>query len=37
MKAGTPAIEESREAIGLGIIAVWMAVLAVSSRRHAKR
>ncbi len=37
MKAGTPAIEESREAIGLAMVATWMVVLALSSRRRSSR
>lgn len=35
MKAGTPAIEESREVLGLLIVAGWMAILTVGAlRRH---
>lgn len=41
MKADTPQIEESREALGLLIVAAWMAALAVIARRerrpHARR
>lgn len=37
MRAEAPAIEESREALGLLIVAAWMAVLAVRARRVAAR
>jgi hypothetical protein len=33
MKAETPRIEESREALGLLIVAAWMAVLPIRSWR----
>lgn len=36
MKAETPAIEESREALGLAIVGVWMTVLALSVRRKSR-
>ena len=32
MHAGTPQIEESRESLGLGIVAAWMLVLAFAWR-----
>lgn len=34
MKAETPTIEESRETLGLIIVAVWMAILSFRHRRH---
>jgi hypothetical protein len=36
MKAETPQVEESREALGLLIVAAWMAGLAVRARRAQK-
>jgi hypothetical protein len=36
MKAETPQVEESREALGLLIVAAWMAALAVRARRAQK-
>ena len=35
MHAGTPQIEESRESLGLFIVAAWMVVVAVFGRRAA--
>lgn len=35
MKAGSPQIEESREALGLFLVAVWMIVVALAARRPA--
>jgi hypothetical protein len=34
MKAETPTIEESRETLGLLIVALWMAILAFRHRGH---
>jgi hypothetical protein len=34
MKAGTPRIEESREMLGLLVVAAWMALLVVVGRRR---
>jgi hypothetical protein len=37
MKAETPSIEESREILGLGLVVVWMGVLAATGRAALRR